>query len=159
MKTFGRIVDEVDRRLVKPGRANWQPGKTICFSLFAQAPWTMADLIADIREIIGDLSDQFVVTPAVHAINIHPAHVNKGSGLRWLAEAIGIDLADMGGIGDSAADVDFLRLVGHAAAPANATAEVKSLVHYISPQVTAAGVHDILTHWGFLLRSAGSDDS
>jgi hydroxymethylpyrimidine pyrophosphatase-like HAD family hydrolase len=148
MITFHNLINEIDQRLVKTGQAYWQPGKTVCFSLFACAPRTMADVINDVREIIGDLSDQFVVTPAVHAINIHPAHINKGSGLEGLAEVTGIDPADMGGIGDSAADIDFLRLVGHAAAPANATSETKAVVKYVSPKATADGVHDILNHWG-----------
>jgi hydroxymethylpyrimidine pyrophosphatase-like HAD family hydrolase len=152
-------VEEVDRKLVKTERAYWQPGKTICFSLFARAPWIQDDIIKDIREIIGGLSDQFLVTPSVHAINIHPALVNKGNGLAWLAETTGIDLADIGGIGDSAADVDFLRLVGHAAVPANATSEVKAVAHYVSPQATSAGVHDILDHWGLFPYPAASWDS
>jgi hydroxymethylpyrimidine pyrophosphatase-like HAD family hydrolase len=148
MSVFHKIIDEIDQRLVKTAHAYWQPGKTVCYSLFAYAPWTMGDLINDIRAIIGNLSDQFAVTPAVHAINIHPAHINKGSGLEWLAEATGIAPADMGGIGDSAADIDFLRSVGYAAAPANATSETKAVVKYVSPQMTADGVHDILNYWG-----------
>ena len=88
-----------------------------------------------------------MVTPAILALNLHPVHINKGTGLEWLAQKTGLDPAEMGGVGDSTADIDFLSLVQNSAAPANATAEVKAVVDYVSPQITAAGVHDILNHW------------
>ncbi len=109
----------------------------------------MTDILPEVVDITSALSDQFTVTPATKAINIHPVSVNKGSGLQWLAEVTGIEPAQMGGVGDSAGDVDFLRLVGHPAAPANATSDVKEVARYVSSQVAAAGLHDILNHWRF----------
>jgi hydroxymethylpyrimidine pyrophosphatase-like HAD family hydrolase len=67
--------------------------------------------------------------------------------VRWLSEEIGMPLAHMGGIGDSVSDLRFLGLTGRSAAPANATAEVKAAVDYVSPYENGAGVVDILDHW------------
>jgi hydroxymethylpyrimidine pyrophosphatase-like HAD family hydrolase len=141
------IVAALDKEVVKKGRAYWQPGKTVCYTLFAVEPLTLADILPEARAVVAELSDQFMVTPAILALNIHPAHINKGTGLQWLAQETGIDPAEMGGVGDSSADVDFLRLVRNPAAPANATPEVKEAVDYVSSEITAAGLHDILNHW------------
>ena len=40
MDTLHEIVDAVDKRVVKRGQAYWQPGKTVCYTLFAQEPLT-----------------------------------------------------------------------------------------------------------------------
>jgi hydroxymethylpyrimidine pyrophosphatase-like HAD family hydrolase len=103
--------------------------------------------MADVAALAAEVSDRFTVTPAVLALNIHPAGIDKGTGLAWLAQVIGIDPVDMAGVGDSSGDIDFLRLVGDAAAPANATDNVKSVAHYLSTLPDAAGLHDILDFW------------
>jgi hydroxymethylpyrimidine pyrophosphatase-like HAD family hydrolase len=141
------VVERLDQAIVQPGRAYWQPGKNVCYTLFAHPPLTITDLIPEVKAMGAEVSAEFVVTPASLALNIHPAGIDKGTGLRWLAQETGIDLAEMGGVGDSAGDVDFLRLVGQSAAPANATAEVKRLVTYVSGQPEADGLHEILDHW------------
>ena len=106
------------------------------------------DLAAEVETITAETAnDQIIVTPAKLALNIHPAGVNKGRGLQWLAQATGIEFTDMGGVGDSTGDIDFLRLVGYSAAPHNATNDVKSIVSYVSPYNDAAGLQDILDHW------------
>jgi hydroxymethylpyrimidine pyrophosphatase-like HAD family hydrolase len=146
-ETLQEIVAALDKELVRKGRAYWQPGKTVCYTLFAHEPLTPDDILPEARAVVAEMSSQFMVTPAILALNIHPSHINKGTGLQWLAQETGIDPAEMGGVGDSTADVDFLQLVQYPAAPANATAEVKKVVGYVSPQKTAAGLHDILDHW------------
>ncbi len=45
-------------------------------------------------------------------------------------------------------DLPFLALAGRSAAPANAAAEVKRIVSYVSPRDTSDGVRDILKHFG-----------
>jgi hydroxymethylpyrimidine pyrophosphatase-like HAD family hydrolase len=67
--------------------------------------------------------------------------------LQWLVQVTGVEATEMGGVGDSAGDIDFLRLVGWAAAPINATAEVKAVVDYVALQPDSAGLHEILNYW------------
>lgn len=141
------VVERLDHAVVQPGRAYWQPGKSVCYTLFAHPPLTTTDLMPEVEAIVADISGEFVVTRASMALNVHPAGIDKGTGLRWLSEVTGITLADMGGVGDSAGDIDFLRLVGRPAAPSNATPGVKAVVEYISTRSEAAGLHEILDYW------------
>ncbi len=141
------LVNRLDQIVVQKGRAYWQPGKTVCYTLFAHPPFTVANFADEIKAIAAEISNEFIVTPAKLALNLHPAGINKGTGLQWLSHITGIDPTEMGGVGDTAGDIDFLRLVGHSAAPANATDGVKSVVQYVSSQVEAEGLKDILDHW------------
>lgn len=141
------VVERVDEAMVQSGRAYWQPGKSVCYTLFARPPLTIDNFSEEVKVIAAEVSDQFIVTPAVLALNIHPVGIDKGTGLQWLAQVTGIDPAEMAGVGDSAGDVDFLRLAGQSAAPVNATTEVKAVVDYVSTQPDAAGLGDILDYW------------
>jgi hydroxymethylpyrimidine pyrophosphatase-like HAD family hydrolase len=141
------VIRRADRALVQPGRAYWQPGKSVCYSLFARPPLTIAAFTAEVEAIAAQISRQVAVSPAGLALNIHPAGIDKGSGLLWLAEVTGIAPVDMGGVGDSGGDIAFLERVDYPAAPVNATDPVKAVVRYVSPQADAAGLHDILDHW------------
>jgi hydroxymethylpyrimidine pyrophosphatase-like HAD family hydrolase len=141
------VIDAVDRELVLTGRAYWQPGKTVCYTLFAQPDWQITDLAAEVERIAVHHSSELSVTLAQLALNIHPRSVSKGTGLTWLAQRTGIDPAEMVGVGDTAGDIDFLRLVGRSAAPVNATAAVKAIVGYVSPWPDVAGLHDILNRF------------
>lgn len=141
------VIRRVDRAVVQTGRAYWQPGKTVCYTLFAHSPVTTADFADEVKAIAEQVSDQFAVIPAKLALNIHPVGIDKGSGLEWLAQVTGIKPAEMGGVGDTSGDINFLRLVGRAAAPVNAIDDIKAIVHYVSPHADTAGLHDILDHW------------
>ncbi len=146
---LNEIIGQVDKEVVQTGKAYWQPGKSVCHSLFAHPPHTVAKIIPEVKRVVTAVSDSFaVVKAAALALNIYPAGIDKGSGLQWLADVTGIDPADMGGVGDSSSDVDFMRLVGHPAAPANATGDVKVTAGYVSALKDAAGLRDILDHWG-----------
>jgi len=84
---------------------------------------------------------------SVTCVDVTPAGVNKGEGVRWLADLSRIPLTQIGGIGDSPSDLTFLTLIGAAAAPANAAAAVKAAVSYVSPFADGDGVVDIIRHW------------
>ena len=138
----------LDAELVQSGKAYWQFGKTVCHTLFANAPYTIDDIHAEARDIIAHHSDNFITVSAVIALNIQPKHIDKGTGLKWLAEVTNIDPSLMAGSGDSTADADFLKLIGYPAVPINATDDVKSVAKYISPYADAKGLSDILDYWG-----------
>ena len=141
------VLHIVDKALVQTGKAYWQPGKTVCHTLFAIPPLTIDDITAEVRATIAPYSENFIAVPAVIALNIQPRHISKGTGQAWLVEATGIDMANMGGVGDSATDTDFLSMVAYSAAPANATDDVKAVVKYVSHYHTTAGLQDILDYW------------
>jgi hydroxymethylpyrimidine pyrophosphatase-like HAD family hydrolase len=141
------ILARIDATIVQRGQAYWQPGKRVCHTLFAHLPHTIADFTAEVQAIAADVSADFAVVPAVLALNIYPAHINKGSGLQWLADVTGIEPAEMAGVGDSSSDVDFLRLVGYPAAPVNATSDVKAVANFVANRSDALGVLDMLELW------------
>jgi len=142
------IIRRVNEQFGPEGPVYWQPGKTVCHSLFARPPRTIDEFAPAVREIAADVAaDIIVVKQAKLALNIYPKTVNKGSGLRRLAAVTQIALSDMGGVGDTAGDIDFLRLVGSPAAPANATPDVRRVAAYVSPFAGAKGTADILNHW------------
>jgi hydroxymethylpyrimidine pyrophosphatase-like HAD family hydrolase len=68
--------------------------------------------------------------------------------VHFLCEQSGYGLEEILGVGDSDVDLEFLSMVGYAAAPANANPAVKAIVDYVSPYPTAEGVRDILRHFG-----------
>lgn len=142
------VLGIVDKALVQTGKAYWQPGKTICHSLFAISPLTIEDITEEVTVTLAQYSENFIAVPAIIALNIQPKHISKGTGLEWLAQVTGIDMAAMAGAGDSTADADFLKLIGYPAAPANATDNVKAVAKYVSPHNAATGLHDILDYWG-----------
>ncbi len=146
-EALAAIIAKIDETLVASGRAYWQPGKTVCHSLFARHPHTVADFLADVQQIAQLVSPEIMVKQAKLTLNIYPASVHKGTGLRWLADVTGISPTEMGGIGDTAGDLDFLRMVSFSAAPANATSEVRRTVAYVSPFADALGTNDILDYW------------
>ncbi len=141
------VIRRIDRALVQSKRAYWQPGKSVCYSLFAHPPLSIDDFSAEVSAIAAEVSPHFHVSPAGLALNIHPAEIDKGSGLQWLSKVTHIPLSQMGGVGDSDGDIPFLRQIAHSAAPANAAASVKSVVDYCSSLPDVAGLHDILDHW------------
>ena len=141
------LLELVDQAVVTNGRAYWQPGKSVCHTLFACKPYSIADIEAEVQTIAAAFAGKFIVTRAKQALNLHPAGIDKGTGLTWLAQVTGIALPEMGGAGDTSSDIDFLRWVGRSAAPANATADVKAAVDFVSTADDAAGLHDILDHW------------
>ena len=67
-----------------------------------------------------------------------PPGVDKGLGLRQLADHLGLDRGQVMAIGDSYNDEEMLRYAGLAVAMGNANDYIKALVH----RVTADNDHD-----------------
>jgi hypothetical protein len=71
------------------------------------------------------------------SVNVIPRAANKGAGLHWLGEHLGIRLSEMAYIGDSGGDISALQRVGMAFAPANALDAVKAIATVTSGEATA----------------------
>jgi len=127
-----------------------EAGKEVCISLGPVRPEDgsplgrdiIVDLFEDIRRVVDD--SVFFVTHSTTAVDITPKGIDKGAGLAWLSDLLGVPEARMLGIGDTAGDLPFLTRAGLSAAPANASAAVKSVVSYVSPHPYAEGVVDIV---------------
>ena len=141
------ILKRIDEKIVQTGKAYWQPGKSICHTLFAQPDYSQSDFAPAVKAIINSVSNRIVAVPAKLALNIYPAGITKGTGLQWLSQVTNIPFEEMAGVGDSSSDVDFLQWVGYPAAPHNATDDVKVVAGYVSTKIDMVGLMDILDYW------------
>jgi len=142
-KALAEVKEALRRKIVERGLGYFQPGKEVSLTLYPHGV-SVRKLHRTVAEIIraGDLPLE--AEEGATCVNVLPRGVDKGTGVRWLSEETGIPLDEMGGIGDAASDLKFLRLMGFAAAPANASPEVKTKADYVSPYEDGEGVVDIL---------------
>jgi HAD superfamily hydrolase (TIGR01484 family) len=132
------------REVVETGRGYFQPGKEVSLTLYPTNHTTVHELHRIAIELLIAHQAHYTAQASVSCVDILPQGVDKGTGVEWLSEETGIPLAQIGGIGDSTSDLQFLRLVGYSAAPSNATDKVKATVDYVSPYENGDGVVDIL---------------
>lgn len=121
-----------------------QPGKSASLTVFPVDP---DDGIRPIEELLAELFEEhsldLVIDPAQECVNVLVPGVDKGLGLRWLAEELGVPLDGMAGIGDSAGDLAWLTLCGLSCAPANAVPEVAGSVDRVSVYEDIAAVIEL----------------
>jgi HAD superfamily hydrolase (TIGR01484 family) len=135
------------RQVVIPEFGYFQPGKEVSLTLYPLPGTSVRRLHEFVTDVLAPQDGAFTIQASVSCVDVTPRGIDKGQGVQWLSEQTGIPLASMGGIGDSPSDLRFLDLVGRSAAPANAAAEVKAAVGYVSPYADSDGVVDVLHHW------------
>jgi len=129
--------------LIEPGHAFIQPGKEATMTLYPLAGHTVQEIAAAAREVVERLGG-FTVAPNVRGVEVRPGGIDKAAGVGWLANELGVPLDQFAGVGDSDPDLDFLRLVAWAAAPANATPAVRETVHHVASLPFGQGLLEIL---------------
>ena len=72
--------------------------------------------------------------------------VDKGSGIRHLAQHLGIDLADIAAFGDTYNDIPMLDIVGHSYVMANAAEHMHDHGKFLAPSNNEAGVLTVIDH-------------
>jgi len=130
--------------LVATGRAFFQPGKSASFSLFACPGVALDEVGREAARLADQFGDVFLVEAGATCVNVLVRGLDKAEGVRWLSHDTGIALQEMAGVGDAPGDMPFMQLLGWAAAPANAHADVKQMVHYTSAYEDGQGLVDIL---------------
>ncbi len=78
------------------------------------------------------------------ALMVLPASVDKATGLTEAANAMGLALTDIAGVGDAENDQVFLTLCGYSAAVGNALGFLKKQVHYVTKATHGAGVEELI---------------
>ncbi|MCI0395616.1 MAG: Cof-type HAD-IIB family hydrolase [Chloroflexi bacterium] len=146
------VRQRLEERLVRTGLAFFQPGKEYTLTLFAEEPAETHRLDSWATEALGPLSQTVKLVYSTSCLNVLPAGVDKGQGIAYLSQSLGIPPEAMLGVGDSDVDLPFLALVGHRAAPANAAPAVKQLADYVASRPASAGVREILDHWRLEIR-------
>lgn len=110
-----------------------------------------------IDQLLGSLRQQY--TPAELYLTKSVAtffeatnpSVNKGTGVRYLTELLGISAANVMTIGDNFNDMEMLEYAGIGVAMGNAPADVKAVAQWVAPDVEQDGAAAAIEE--FLLRT------
>jgi hydroxymethylpyrimidine pyrophosphatase-like HAD family hydrolase len=97
-----------------------------------------------VLEVIEELGLKLRVILNKGALMVLPACVDKATGLTEAANAMGIALTDIAGVGDAENDQVFLTLCGYSAAVGNALSFLKKQVHYVTKATHGAGVEELI---------------
>jgi HAD superfamily hydrolase (TIGR01484 family) len=97
-----------------------------------------------VLEIIEELGLKMKVILNKGALMVLPTNVDKATGLTAAAEAMGIALADIVGVGDAENDQVFLSACGYSAAVGNALEFLKKQAHYVAKARHGAGVEELI---------------
>lgn len=101
----------------------------------------------------GDAIGDFAVSHmGADAAEIGPAATDKGAGLRWLCDHLGVPAADVVAFGDELNDITMLRWAGTAYAMENAAFDVKAAADHVAPHHVDDGVGQVVEE--LLRRSA-----
>jgi hydroxymethylpyrimidine pyrophosphatase-like HAD family hydrolase len=144
--TMLRVRELVERQVVQAGIGYVQPGKEMALTLFPMPGYTLDEVGWASLEALKGHGLRCTVEVSVTSVGIWLDGINKGEGVKWLARQTGTPLERMVGVGDAGGDNSFLEIVGLAAAPANAEAEVKACAQYVSPHENGQGLLDIIQH-------------
>jgi hydroxymethylpyrimidine pyrophosphatase-like HAD family hydrolase len=143
-KTILSVRALLEESIVDAGIGYFQPGKELALTLFPWPGHTLAEVGAVAEQAFAGRDVPCSVEVGVTSVGIWLDGVNKGAGLRWLAEEVGVPLERIAAIGDDTGDIPFLNLAGFSAAPRNALPSVKAIVDYESPLEYGQGALDII---------------
>ncbi|HEY2083514.1 MAG TPA: HAD family hydrolase [Verrucomicrobiae bacterium] len=97
-----------------------------------------------VLEAIDELGLKLKIILNKGALMVLPTSVDKATGLNAAANAMGLALADIAGVGDAENDQVFLALCGYSAAVGNALGFLKKQVHYVTKATHGAGVEELI---------------
>ncbi len=98
--------------------------------------------IEPLRELAAERGLEVIDTG--YALHIKDPAVQKGDGVRTVAEAIGIDLEEAVAVGDSINDVSTFSVVGRSFAVSNADADAKAAADEVLEEAHADGTLAVL---------------
>jgi len=146
LKGVSKFVDELMGRykMVK------ESGKEVCISLNPlemRVDGLYKNIVEEFKK--ENLYDIVDVTHSASAVDITPKGVTKLSGLKHLLCEYDINPKDVLGVGDSKGDVEWLNYVGKAAAPLNATVDLREGVRdlWVADWEDAKGFSHVLQHF------------
>ena len=82
-----------------------------------------------------------------YIFEIMPQGATKASGLKHLAEKLGINPEQIMALGDAANDIEMLEFVGQSVAMGNASDDINSLSKYVTLTNDQAGVAHAIRTW------------
>ena len=104
-------------------------------------------LIDEVRAVLMAQTHARVTWSSWRNVELMSRGMGKAPALKWLADRLGVDLADCMAFGDNANDLDMLGCVGWPVAVGNATDEVKAIARIVTDADVDDGVaHTIFNH-------------
>ncbi|WP_190973012.1 HAD family hydrolase [Bifidobacterium rousetti] len=117
------------------------------------APSSSRLTLDDIREAVGPslkiVSGSMGLEAPTNGEGMTPG-VNKGTGLRYVADLYGVDIADTVAIGDSENDTEMIETAGVGVAMGNATDGIKSVADWVTTAVDDDGIAHAFEHLGLI---------
>ncbi len=135
------LVDPPSSEFVKRLLDNGIPvqvGKTIV------ATWEPHETV--VLQVIKEMGLELQVIFNKGAVMILPSGVNKAAGLRAALKQLGLEEAEVAGIGDAENDHAFLEICGYSAAVSNALPAIKEKVHLVTQADHGDGVVELIGH-------------
>lgn len=86
------------------------------------------------------------IIDTVFAVHIKDKRVNKGTGLKRIAERMGIDLKEFAAVGDSGSDMPMFEIAGFRASVGNSTPELMAASDYVAQAKYGEGFAEIVKH-------------
>jgi phosphoglycolate phosphatase (TIGR01487 family) len=80
------------------------------------------------------------------AVHLKERGVDKGTGLKRIAERMGLGLEDFAAIGDSSSDIPMFQLAGFSASVGNSPPELKAASDYVAAAEYGDGFAEIIEH-------------
>ncbi len=139
--SFRRLIQKemVDRKTAKI-----QPGKEVSMSIYPERGHTVKDNESQLREMMERSGINLFLDVSILCINILFPGIDKGEGVRWLAEYLGLSKDEIGAVGDAPGDLASFAASGFGGAPANAEPEVRAAATFVAPHENGRGVLDII---------------
>ncbi|MCS4483909.1 HAD family hydrolase [Gleimia sp. 6138-11-ORH1] len=124
----------------------------VASKLVAMLPsWTGVSL-EDFRKAVGS---RFCVLPSsinskTLAVEVTLAGITKGSAVQEVASSLWFPLADTIAVGDSANDVEMLKVAGFGVAMGNGTPEAKQAADWVTLDISEGGLSQAFAHCGLI---------
>ena len=145
-----KLLQLVEGAMVEPGWGTVQIGKLAAVTVIPTPPQTAFTLEEPSRILLERVDDAYTLHVGPKVVDFVPDGVDKGAGVRWLAETLGIPAAQVAAMGDSTTDAQMFPEVGLGIAPANAPDDVKARAVLVTAAPTTAGVLEaydaLITH-------------
>ncbi len=86
------------------------------------------------------------IIDTIFAVHIKDKRVNKGTGLRRIAQRMGLDLLEFAAIGDSGSDMPMFEIAGFRASVGNSAPELVAASDYVAKAKYGDGFVEIVEH-------------
>ena len=109
--------------------------------------------LARVRDMIrGRAPEIHVVFSEAHYLEVLPKGASKGSALRVLAQAVGVELQETIAVGDNPNDLEMIQTAGLGVAVANAHPDVKAVAQYVTVRPGGEAIAEVIQRvhpeWG-----------